>query len=123
MWRWLPLLAWMAIIFYFSHQPSEALPSLGVWDLLLKKGAHFVAYAIFAGLAFRVTGRWQRPFLWAFLLTAVYAAGDEFHQSFVPGRNPSIIDVFIDVAGGIAMLGLLALRSRRQRATSTAPRP
>ena len=32
----------------------------------------------------------------------IYAASDEFHQYFVPGRSAAIKDVFIDTCGGIA---------------------
>ena len=37
----------------------------------------------------------------------LYAASDEFHQSFVPTRTPLVSDVLIDTAGGA--IGLLAL--------------
>ncbi len=43
-------------------------------------------------------------FSWAIsaaLLSAVYAFTDEFHQSFVPTRTASFLDVGIDTAGGI----------------------
>lgn len=53
--RWLSLLFWMAAIFFMSNQPSEVLPVYGSWDWLIKKGAHFLAYALLAVLAFRVT--------------------------------------------------------------------
>lgn len=99
--RWLPLLAWMALIFYFSHQPKAALPSYGVWDLLVKKGAHITAYAVLALLA-RRAGLGIGP---AAILAALYAVGDEFHQTFVPGRNGTVLDVLIDLFG--VALGLL----------------
>ena len=99
--RWLPLLAWMALIFFFSHQPKAALPSYGIWDLLVKKGAHIVAYALLALLA-RRAGLAPGP---AAILAALYAAGDEFHQTFIPGRNGTVVDVFIDLVG--VALGLL----------------
>jgi len=35
-----------------------------------------------------------RPW-WAWLMTIAYAALDEYHQSFVPGRNASAIDVLL----------------------------
>ena len=61
--HWVPMAIWMIIIFVFSAQPSDALPSLGAWDLLLKKGAHFTAYAILGLLVFRATGEWKRPLI------------------------------------------------------------
>ena len=44
------------------------------------------------------------------LLAILYAASDEFHQSFVPGRGPSVIDVGIDAIG--AGLGLMWANSK-----------
>ena len=44
----------------------------------------------------------------AWLLAVTYALSDEFHQSFVPGRNPSILDVFIFDGLGAA-IGLLLM--------------
>ena len=97
-WRWLPMLAWMALIFYVSHQPSADIPQFGTWDLLVKKGSHFGAYFILAWLARFALGRWD----WALLLTAVYAVSDEYHQTFVPGRDGNLLDVLIDTLGGLA---------------------
>jgi VanZ family protein len=67
----------------------------------------------------------RRP--WKLLLPAVlcllYAAGDEFHQSFIPGRGPQIRDVCIDFAG--ALTGILLTRlfcslwERRRRRKET----
>jgi VanZ family protein len=36
------------------------------------------------------------------LIVAGYAALDEYHQSFVPGRTAAVRDVLIDTTGGIA---------------------
>lgn len=113
-WEWLPLLAWMAIIFITSGQTKQELPSFGVWDYLVKKAGHFVAYGVLAWLAWRVTRGWQRPFLWAFVITAVYAVSDEFHQSFVPGRLGSAADVLIDCLGALTTLTLLFFARKLQ---------
>jgi VanZ family protein len=44
-------------------------------------------------------------------ITLAYAAGDEFHQSFVDGRHGTPVDVLIDAAGvGIAV----AIHPRRK---------
>lgn len=96
-WRWLPMLAWMALIVYVSHQPSADIPQFGTWDLLVKKGSHFGAYFILAWLARFALGRWD----WALLLTAVYAVSDEYHQTFIPGRDGNLLDVLIDTLGGL----------------------
>ncbi|MDI1321017.1 MAG: VanZ family protein, partial [bacterium] len=44
----------------------------------------------------------------ALLLAAVYAATDEFHQSFVPGRTASLGDVLIDITGAFVALAVAA---------------
>lgn len=106
------MLLWMAAIFVVSHRPSSELPAFGLWDLLVKKSGHFLAYAVLAALAYRVTLATKRPILWAMVITALYAASDEFHQTFVDSRQGSVLDVLIDCAGGVTGLYLVR-RGRR----------
>ncbi len=42
----------------------------------------------------------------------LYAITDEFHQTFVPGRNGNCIDVMIDGAGILGALGLWQVAGR-----------
>ena len=70
---------------------------------IIRKLAHFSIYCL-AG--FSVMGFWctfdirnKYKLLWSILIGVAYAASDEFHQSFIPGRGPSIRDVCIDSAG------------------------
>ncbi len=46
-------------------------------------------------------------------VTILYGISDEFHQSFVPGRQPSWYDVLADGLGGL--LGVLAVALQTQR--------
>jgi len=50
--------------------------------------------------------RWDRKRWWLpCLLAILFSITDEFHQSFVSGRHPSIVDVGIDSIGaGLALL-------------------
>jgi len=105
--QWLPLLLWMAIIFVVSHRSSGDLPDFGFWDSLVKKSGHFLAYSVLAGLAYRTTAETRRPFVWAMVITAVYAASDEFHQSFVNDRSGNVMDVLLDCVGGATALYLI----------------
>ncbi len=119
---WFPLVLWMGAIFYLSAQPSDSLPDVGAWDLLLKKGAHFTAYAILAWLAYRVCEGRKRPFLLAFFIAVLYAVSDEYHQTFVPGRNGNGWDVLIDSAGafvGLIILARLKLKSKQKKPAMT----
>ena len=91
---WLPVIVWAAVIFLFSSIPSLG-TGLGVWDTILRKGAHLTEYAILGLLLLRAVGR-ELP---AFALGIAYAITDEIHQHFVRGRHASPIDVLIDTAG------------------------
>ena len=92
--HWLPVLLWAGVIFAFSSIPSLG-TGLGVWDTILRKGAHMTEYAILGLLLLRALGR-ELP---AFALGIAYAVTDEIHQHFVRGRHASPVDVLIDTAG------------------------
>jgi VanZ family protein len=105
---WLPVLAWAAVIFAFSSIPSLS-SGLGVWDTVLRKGAHITEYAILGLLLYRAVER-EAPTLAAGI---AYAATDELHQHFVRGRHASPVDVAIDAVGiALGMLVWLRLRER-----------
>lgn len=103
-WRWLPLIVWLFLIFLVSDRPKAEIPDYGAWDLLVKKSSHFVAYGIVALLARRALHESPLATPLALLLTFLYAVGDEYHQTFVPGRHGNWIDVLIDTAGGVTAL-------------------
>lgn len=77
--------------------------------LYVRKAGHMGEYFILALtflFPFYVYGiRGMKLFLTAFLCAVAAAASDEYHQSFVDGRGPSVMDVFIDSSG--AFSGLL----------------
>jgi VanZ family protein len=105
---WAPVVAWAAVIFAFSSIPSLS-SGLGVWDTVLRKGAHLTEYAILGALLYRALER-EVPALAAGI---AYAATDEFHQHFVRGRHASPIDVGIDAVGvALGMILWLRLRPR-----------
>jgi VanZ family protein len=98
-----PVLVYAGLIFFLSSQSQfpEELPSFFGFD----KVAHFVEYYIFGWLLYRwfsspdrVWGR--RGVLFMTLFVGIcYAVGDEWHQSFVPGRVASFFDALFDAAG------------------------
>ncbi|MBN2438803.1 MAG: VanZ family protein [Deltaproteobacteria bacterium] len=67
--------------------------------------AHFLEYFFFGCLLCRwlyATDRYRQKryaFLMTMLIGAVYALSDEWHQSFVPGRDASLWDALFDAAG------------------------
>jgi VanZ family protein len=105
---WLPVLAWAAVIFAFSSIPTLS-SGLGVWDTVLRMGAHVNEYAVLGVLLYRALGR-EAPALAAGI---AYAATDELHQHFVRGRHASPVDVAIDAVG--VALGMLVWLRIRQR--------
>ena len=128
---WLPLLVWLGVIFVGStsvmsaeHTSRYVVPFLlwlkpgmspnAIWTILVvaRKCAHVTEYAVLALLLWRALrsvptlSRKALTLFGAVLLgCALFAASDEFHQTFVKSRTPSIRDVFLDVGG--AFLGLL----------------
>jgi len=128
---WLPFLVWLGVIFLgstdlmSSEQTSRFIVPFLLWLkpgmspkiirsvlFVIRKCAHVTEYAILALLLWRVlrsgiTLRMRMSMLFGAVLLAcaVFAASDEFHQSFVKSRTPSVRDVLLDVAG--ALFGLL----------------
>jgi VanZ family protein len=102
---WLPVVLWAALIFGLSSIPQLG-TGLGTWDLVLRKLAHFCEYAILGALLLRALGRETH----AVAAGVAYAATDELHQHFVPGRHAAFRDVAIDAAGVLG--GVLLLQSR-----------
>ena len=103
---WLPVVAWAAVIFALSSIPSLS-SGLGFWDLVLRKLAHLVEYAILGVLLARALS--DVP---AFTAGVAYAVTDEVHQHFVRGREGAPIDVAIDAAG--VLIGIVVwARARR----------
>lgn len=88
---------------------AEQLEILEKMSFPIRKGAHFTIFAVLSCLAFLNLNFFDKisdfkKYLSAFGFTAVYAASDEFHQSFVVGRSCELRDWFIDCGGALAGL-------------------
>ena len=103
---WLPVVLWAALIFTLSSIPDLG-TGLGGWDLVLRKAAHAAEFAVLGFLLVRALGRE----LAALAAGIAYAASDELHQSFVTGRQGTVLDFLID-AVGVAVGVYLARRLR-----------
>ncbi len=107
--RWLPALAIAGTIFWLSHQPSSDLPGTGI-----DKIEHAVAYGLLTlSLWFAFGSRlldpraaYRRGSI-AVVIAAVYGLSDEFHQSFISGRDPSAYDWIADVVGAVLVVAVL----------------
>jgi VanZ family protein len=101
-----PVLLWMALIFIASSIPSGSFPdgSLFRYDKLI----HLVIYGVLGFLMHRALSRQSRfpllarwAALWSVFFCVLYGVSDEFHQSFVPGRDMSGYDLIANTAGAL----------------------
>jgi VanZ family protein len=112
---WAPPLALMAVIFALSAQPDLS-SGLGTMDLILRKAAHMAEYGLLLFLLWRplrelIPGP-RAAVGAAFAVALLYAASDEWHQSFVEGRHGTPVDVLIDSVGMAVAAALILRRSR-----------
>jgi VanZ family protein len=137
---WVPVIIWMVVVFsasgdHASFQHSSRIigpllhwlfPNLSAEAtnnvvLAVRKCAHLNEYAVLALLVWRARRKpaWAdtRPWRWseaaeALWFAVLYAATDEFHQTFVPSREGCLRDVLIDSTGAVVALILLWLLGR-----------
>ncbi|KAA6460091.1 VanZ family protein [Acidobacteria bacterium AB60] len=110
----------------FGHVPGRR------WDLIhhyIRKSGHFIGYGL-VGLAwlrawwFTIPhSRFLQDSLLAMAGTALVAAADEYHQSFLPNRTSSPWDVLLDCCGALTMqlivyIFMRLVRPKRLRRTA-----
>lgn len=108
---WGPATLWLAVLFILSHQPDDAVP---VWWSVPDTVAHIGLYAVLGVLLAWGNRTWGGPGWPALGLFGIaWAVSDEWHQSFVPGRDPSVGDLAADAAGLLigGVLAALAFRT------------
>lgn len=118
--RLLPAFAWMAGIFYLSHQSTPLGGPSSPWEPVM---AHLGLYAVLAVLLIwpgaGALGGLKMPWFGVlavvFALTLLYGATDELHQAWIPGRTASISDLAIDAAGAASGLGLMVAAAEVSR--------
>ena len=120
---WLPAALWMGVLYALSAQPELPQPP-GPWlQNVYDKIGHAISYAMLAWLLWRALRQHHSPSavlgVLCVGLAVAYGASDEFHQSFVPGRTPSLADLAADGAGA-ALATLLLTRRERRKAQSRA---
>ena len=133
---WLPVLAWMALIYVASGDPKSLYHSARVVEPLMptdsqphslqpavifvRKVAHAAEYAVLALLlwrALRATSSQPPGWSWrlatnAWVWSVVYGFTDELHQVFVPTRRAEALDILIDAVGAAAGLFMLWIFGR-----------
>jgi VanZ family protein len=105
---------WMMLIFFLSSRSS--LPALSLFS-----GMDLLAHAMFYGVLCVLLARslvpqrvttWKRVMLLTFLVI-VYGITDEYHQSFVPGRDADGWDILADGLGGFLAASMFFWWDRR----------
>jgi len=106
--------------------PSASHGTIQEIHFYIRKSAHLGEYAILGVLFWRALrhtissdarrSQWKVAVV-ALLLSATYAATDEFHQSFVPSRSASVRDVMIDTVGTFIGLCVVEAGSAIRRRT------
>ena len=117
---WLPVAAYMAVIFYFSGLNDPSLPpgtNDKTWHAIGYAGlAVVICRALAGGLGSRLT---RRDAIIAVVMAVGYGLTDEWHQTFVPGRGWDINDLAADAAGACAgtiaswAWGIITAKERR----------
>ena len=118
------------LVYLFPHISPQALDFV---HFCIRKGAHLTEYGVLGILLWRAIPEprtrpeiaiWSRAGV-ALLVATVYAATDEYHQSFVPSRTSSVRDVCIDTCGAALALAILCManRPRSRRPPDAEPSP
>ena len=110
----------VAGIFYPGFSDMSAVKQdeiIGALQFIARKAAHFTLYAVLGVLSFlSVISYRNLKYRFRLLISAgiclLYAASDELHQIFVPGRSGEIRDICIDFCGSLLAITVLALLSR-----------
>ena len=115
----IPILKWLF--------PSATSHTLRLMHFGIRKAAHITEFgafsiAVFHGVRAERYG-WRPEWALITLLIAVgYAGLDEWHQSFVPMREPRFRDVLIDSSGALLAQFLVWIYAKLHRNSAQAPR-
>jgi len=123
--RWVFVVAWMAVLFWVSSQSVvPGIPAYPLIDVLIKKTGHIGGYTVLMLLLlYALSGRrntlTRTQLITAFVIGIAYAASDEIHQSFVPGRTSLWTDVVLFDCTGL-LIGII-FASRHTLTTNRSP--
>ena len=103
---WLPLVAWVAVMLFFSSVPDPGAvlgPDILTLGDAVLHGGGFLLFMILLcrAVSFKTGAFGLRPIGWAFLICAAYGLLDEVHQIFIPGRGFAWSDWGADVGGAV----------------------
>lgn len=116
------LQAWLPhVAFTYDGQLITWEQPYNMAEFFVRKTGHVTEYAILAWLLGQTLLKWiglrRRSLAAAAVIAVLYAASDEWHQSFVPGRTGHAIDVVVDAAGvilAVAIQSFIIFRKKRR---------
>jgi VanZ family protein len=107
--------------------PAVFAPRIEGILVLIRKLSHWSEYFILAILLMRAlkaeisSQSAIRRLIWSIVLATLYAASDEFHQSFMPSRTANPLDVVIDSFGALCGTLWCHLRNRSDNSSLKSP--
>ena len=116
----LPVLLWMVLIFTLSSMPGSTFSPIEFpYAHLIAHGLLFAMlyYLGYRALRYQSYSRFLSEFslVTTIFLVILYAAIDEYHQSFVPGRTEDFKDILIDTAAAAVVLFVIFLKEKLVR--------
>jgi VanZ family protein len=112
----------MAVIFVLSSIPGSALSPLEFANAHLI--AHLILYGTLCYLGYNALRHqnysgFMRDFspLIALVFVALYGASDEYHQSFVPGRQEELKNLLWDISAAVAVVLTVIILQRIRNGT------
>ena len=96
-------------VFHLDNTREELQQQADQMQFVIRKGAHMTEYAVLSCLLLLHLGCYEKishRYVIVWILCLLFAAADELHQRFIPGRAGQAVDVCIDSVG--SMLGIAA---------------
>lgn len=112
---WGPVFVWMVIIFILSSRQRLSVSHEYVLNFIFFKTLHLLEYGALYLLCVRASNMLKKTGGWgvyqrAFIITILYAASDELHQTLVPTREGTVRDVIIDAIGASIIWYFLSMQ-------------
>lgn len=108
------LIIYCAFIYWLSSKPSLPTPSLFPHQ---DKVFHMGAYFIMGTLAWRLFRTFSSKttiiMICSVLFCLFFGVTDEWHQSFVPGRDADFLDLVADTMGGLIAMVFISLVNKK----------
>jgi len=98
---WAPAIGWAMVLFLLSSLSDSDLSTFTFSFPFDDKVMHLALYSVLGGtLQFgRLSSNSGLAHWTVIAIGIIYGVSDEWHQSFVPGRNPSAADLLADTIG------------------------